>query len=147
MLKGTAIVGERGDDNALIWEGCSQARRDDLPATGNDLRLRRACAACPRRVCVFDGPHAGGHVQKYLCVGHCRPHAIRDAQAKISATMMRLLYGGQKRSGRHKRRLVLSAGSTLPDDYFQLSRFFTAAFKKAVQSSCRQVTGDIEWKR
>jgi integrase len=100
IKKAIAIVGERGDDDALIWEGCSQASRDDLPATGNDLRrtyktIATGTCGVPDDVSAFLMGHVPeGMSQKYLLSwALSSSDAIKEAQAKISATMMRLLHG------------------------------------------------------
>lgn len=94
-----AIVGERGDDDALIWEGCSQASRDDLPATGNDLRRTyKTIATGTCRIPDDVSAYLMGHVpegmsQKYLLRwALSSADAVKEAQARISATMMRLLH-------------------------------------------------------
>ena len=100
IRKAIAIVGERGDADALIWEGCSQASRDDLPATGNDLRrtyksVATSVCGVPDDVSAFLMGHLPeGMSQKYLLRWALSSgDAIKEAQAKISATMMRLLHG------------------------------------------------------
>ncbi len=72
IRKAIAILGERGDADALIWEGCSQASRDDLPATGNDLRrtyksVATSVCGVPDDVSAFLMGHMPeGMSQKYL---------------------------------------------------------------------------------
>jgi integrase len=99
-----AIVGERGDADALIWEGCSQASRDDLPATGNDLRrtyksVATSVCGVPDDVSAFLMGHMPeGMSQKYLLRWALSSgDAIKEAQAKISATMTRLLHGASEK--------------------------------------------------
>lgn len=104
IRKAIAIVGERGDADALIWEGCSQASRDDLPATGNDLRrtyksIATSVCGIPDDVSAFLMGHMPeGMSQKYLLRWALSSgDAIKEAQAKISATMMRLLHGASEK--------------------------------------------------
>jgi len=99
-----AIVGERGNADALIWEGCSQASRDNLPATGNDLRrtyktIATGMCGVPDDVSAFLMGHVPeGMSQKYLLRWTLSSgETVRDAQAKITATIMRLLHGGSER--------------------------------------------------
>ena len=94
-----AIVGERGDADALIWEGCSQASRDNLPATGNDLRRTyKTVATGTCRIPDDVSAYLMGHVpegmsQKYLLRwALSSADAVKEAQTKISATMMQLLH-------------------------------------------------------
>ncbi len=104
IRKAIAIVGERGDADALIWEGCSQASRDDLPATGNDLRrtyktIATSVCGVPDDVSAFLMGHMPeGMSQKYLLRWALSSgDAIKEAQAKISATMTRLLHGASEK--------------------------------------------------
>ena len=104
MRKAIAIVGERGEADALIWEGCSQASRDDLPATGNDLRrtyktIATSVCGVPDDVSAFLMGHMPeGMSQKYLLRWALSSgDAIKEAQVKISATMMRLLHGASEK--------------------------------------------------
>ena len=98
------LVGERGDDDALIWEGCSQASRDDLPATGNDLRrtfktVATSVCGIPDNVSAFLMGHMPeGMSQKYLLRWALSSgDAIKEAQQKISKTMMQLLHGASEK--------------------------------------------------
>ena len=101
-----AVVGERGDDDALIWEGCSQASRDDLPATGNDLPpdVSRAVATSvcgiPDDVSAFlMGLHARRHEPKIsLSVGCSRPATrLKRRNRKSARAMMQLLHGASEK--------------------------------------------------
>ena len=99
-----AIVGERGDADALIWEGCSQASRDDLPATGNDLRRTyKTIATGTCRIPDDVSAYLMGHVpegmsQKYLLRwALSSADAVKEAQARISATMMQLLHAAERK--------------------------------------------------
>ena len=115
IRKAITIVGERGDAGALIWEGCSQASRDDLPATGNDLRrtyksVATSVCGVPDDVSAFLMGHMPeGMSQKYL-LRWALPSgdAIKEAQAKISATIMRCCTVSLKRSEPPKRRRLPS---------------------------------------
>ena len=104
IRKAIAIVGERGDADALIWEGCSQASRDDLPATGNDLRrtyksVATSVCGIPDDVSAFLMGHMPeGMCQKYFSVGCSRPATrSKRRKQKISETMMRLLHGASEK--------------------------------------------------
>jgi integrase len=104
IRKAIAILGERGDADALIWEGCSQASRDDLPATGNELRrtyksVATSVCGVPDDVSAFLMGHVPeGMSQKYLLRwAFSSGAAIEEAQGKISAAMMRLLHGASEK--------------------------------------------------
>lgn len=94
-----AIAGERGDDDAPIWPGCSQASRDELSATGMDLRrtyktvATGLCKVAPDVSEYLMGHAPDGIGPRYLLRWVLsNAEAFKEAQGKISATMMQLLH-------------------------------------------------------
>jgi hypothetical protein len=93
-----AIVGERGDDDAFIWPGCSQASRDELSATGMDLRrtyktiATGLCKVAPDVSEYLMGHAPDGIGPRYILRWVIQnAENFKEAQGKISATVMRLL--------------------------------------------------------
>ncbi len=93
------LVGERGHDDAFIWPGCTQASRDDLPATGMALRRTFKTTAAgigiDPDVSKFLMGHAFENVSQRYIIRWVMKNGdvIVEAQHRISETMMAYLHG------------------------------------------------------
>lgn len=82
----------------MIWPGCSQASRDELPATGMDLRRTyKTIATVTCRVDPQVSEYLMGHAPTGIGPGYIlrwvmeKAETFKADQAKISAAMMALL--------------------------------------------------------
>jgi integrase len=98
-----AIAGERGDNDALIWPGCTQASRDDLPATGMALRRTYKTTAASIGIDPDISQFLMGHAFENVSQGYIvrwvlqKGSAVVEAQHKISATITAYLHAPEKK--------------------------------------------------